>query len=94
MAEGKLQADVVQPQQAQDREKPAGDPVPDLTIASAEDEYLHGLPLTLMTLALMAGIFMIALDNSIIYTTSLSHSFHLEQVVTDALASQQRQSQR
>ncbi|KAF4969962.1 hypothetical protein FSARC_2915 [Fusarium sarcochroum] len=33
-----------------------------------EDTYLHGLPLVFMTLSLMVGIFMIALDNSIIST--------------------------
>lgn len=37
-----------------------------LEVESTKDEYLTGTPLTLMTLALMAGIFMIALDNSII----------------------------
>lgn len=31
-----------------------------------EDIYLHGLPLVLMTLSLMVGVLMIALDNSII----------------------------
>ncbi|OIW34673.1 MFS general substrate transporter [Coniochaeta ligniaria NRRL 30616] len=54
--------------QAQDPEKHHEDHVPDLTVEASEDEYLTGLPLTLMSLALMAGIFMIALDNSIIAT--------------------------
>lgn len=52
--------------QAQELEKHLEDPVPELVFEAAEDEYLTGLPLTLMSLALMAGIFMIALDNSII----------------------------
>ncbi|ENH75389.1 Putative HC-toxin efflux carrier TOXA [Fusarium oxysporum f. sp. cubense race 1] len=33
-----------------------------------EDNYLHGLPLVLMSLSLMVGVLMIALDNSIIAT--------------------------
>ncbi|KAJ4258182.1 hypothetical protein NW762_008328 [Fusarium torreyae] len=33
-----------------------------------DDTYLHGLPLVLMTLSLMVGVLMIALDNSIIST--------------------------
>ncbi len=53
---------------SQDLEKHPEGHVPDLTFEPEEDEYLTGLPLTLMSLALMAGIFMIALDNSIIGT--------------------------
>ena len=52
--------------QTQEQEKHPENAVPELTVGPVEDEYLTGLPLTLMTLALMAGIFMIALDNSII----------------------------
>ncbi|KAF4454263.1 hypothetical protein F53441_3264 [Fusarium austroafricanum] len=33
-----------------------------------EDNYLHGMPLVLMTLSLMVGVLMVALDNSIIAT--------------------------
>lgn len=35
-------------------------------LVQEEDTYLHGLPLLLMTLSLMVGVLMIALDNSII----------------------------
>lgn len=35
-------------------------------LVQEEDTYLHGLPLVLMTLSLMVGVLMIALDNSII----------------------------
>ncbi|KAF4336124.1 HC-toxin efflux carrier TOXA [Fusarium beomiforme] len=36
------------------------------SVPEEEDTYLHGLPLVLMTLSLMVGVLMIALDNSII----------------------------
>ena len=36
-----------------------------------EDKYLHGFILKILTLALMAAVFMVALDNSIICLTPL-----------------------
>jgi len=71
MAEVKALAEVFVPQQTEDPEKHTEDPESELTVGTTEDEYLHGLPLTLMTLALMAGVFMIALDNAIICTALL-----------------------
>ncbi|KAF5234671.1 hypothetical protein FANTH_12023 [Fusarium anthophilum] len=41
------------------------------SVHEEEDTYLHGLPLILMTLSLMVGVLMIALDNSIIGKNSL-----------------------
>ncbi|KAB5580054.1 major facilitator superfamily domain-containing protein [Coniochaeta sp. 2T2.1] len=52
--------------QPRDPEKHPEEPVTEVIVE--EDEYLHGLPLALMTIALMAGIFMIALDNAILAT--------------------------
>jgi hypothetical protein len=66
MADTKPPAEMAMPQQAQDQEKPTVDTAPDVADELTKDEYLTGVPLALMTFALMAGIFMIALDNSII----------------------------
>ena len=71
MSEVKHKMEEPQPRDSEKHpEEPIAEPIADLT--SEEDEYLHGLPLTLMTIALMAGIFMIALDNAILGTTLFS----------------------
>jgi hypothetical protein len=56
---------------AEKQEDTIEEPLSGPAVASEKDIYLEGTPLVLMTLALMAGIFMIALDNSILCTNPL-----------------------